>query len=203
MKLHESSCHDPATNHDTKANTTNTSTEREELSGDQRIRTNTIHMEAPTRGNNISSDSRFPIYQNPFFTYYLHWGNDYKTGWKGLCYGMYYILGGLLDGIGSACMSCCREFEGYGSVAWFGKKAGEIKRNDVAHLVHLYSISSPQTAGPGCRDERLSGGQERRSWVRRKMASRLSHASKRNPTPLPQFLGLDVLMKALSLWIVG
>ncbi len=76
---------------------------------------------------------------------------------------MYYILGGLLDGIGSACMSCCREFEGYGSVAWFGKKAGEIKRNDVAHLVHLYSISSPQTAGPGCRDERLSGGQERHS----------------------------------------
>ena len=72
-------------------------------------------------------------------------------------------MGGLLDGIGSACMSCCREFEGYGSVAWFGKKAGEIKRNDVAHLLYLYSISSPQTAGPGCRDERLSGGQERRS----------------------------------------
>lgn len=76
---------------------------------------------------------------------------------------MYYILGGLLDGIGSACMSCCGEFEGYRSVAWFGKKAGEIKRNDVAHLLYLYSISSPQTAGPGCRDERLSGGQERRS----------------------------------------
>ena len=54
-------------------------------------------------------------------------------------------------------------FEGYGSVAWCGKKAGEIKRNDVAHLLYLYSISSPQTAGPGCRDERLSGGQERRS----------------------------------------
>lgn len=96
---------------------------------------------------------------------------------------MYYILGGLLDGIGSACMSCCGEFEGYRSVAWFGEKAGEIKRNDVAHLLHLYSISSPQTAGPGCRDERLSGGQERRSWVRRKMASRLSNAWKRNPTP--------------------
>lgn len=57
----------------------------------------------------------------------------------------------------------CKKFEGYRSVAWFGKKAGEIKRNDVAHLLYLYSISSPQTAGPGCRDERLSGGQERRS----------------------------------------
>lgn len=98
---------------------------------------------------------------------------------------MYYILGGLLDGIGSACMSCCREFEGYRSVAGFGKKAREIKRNDVAHLRHLYSISSPQTAGPGCRDERLSGGQERRSWVRRKMASRLSNAWKRNPSHTP------------------
>lgn len=98
---------------------------------------------------------------------------------------MYYILGGLLDGIGSACMSCCREFEGYRSVARFGKKASEIKRNDVAHLRHLYSISSPQTAGPGCRDERLSGGQERRSWVRRKMASRLSNAWKRNPSHTP------------------
>lgn len=54
-------------------------------------------------------------------------------------------------------------FEGYRSAARLGKKAGEIKRNDVAHLLYLYSISSPQTAGPGCRDERLSGGQERRS----------------------------------------
>lgn len=161
-----------------------------------------IHMEALTRGNNISTDSRFPIYQNPFFTYYLHWGNDYKTGWKGLCCAMYYILGGSLDGIGSACMSCCREFEGCRSVAWFGKKADEIKRNDVAHLLHLYSISSPQTAGPGCRDERLSGGQERRPWVRKKMASCWSNAWKHNPPP-SQFLGLDVLMKALSLWIVG
>lgn len=81
-------------------------------------------------------------------------------------------------------VSHVREFEGYRSVAWFGKKAGEIKRNDVAHLLYLYSISSPQTAGPGCRDERLSGGQERRSWVRRKMASRLSNTWKRNPPPL-------------------
>lgn len=75
---------------------------------------------------------------------------------------MYYILGGLLDGIGSACVSCCSEFERYGSVAWFGKKAGEIKKNDVAHLLYLYSISSPQTADPGCRDERPTArGQER------------------------------------------
>lgn len=141
-------------------------------------------MEALTRGNNISADSRFPIYQNPFFKLTTS-TNDYKTRWKALCDGMYYILGGLLDGIGSACMSCCGELEGSRSVAWFGKKAGEIKRNDVAHLLYLYSISSPQTAGPGCRDERLSGGQERRSWVRRKMASRLSNAWKRNPTHLP------------------
>ncbi len=69
MKLHEGSCHDPATNHQTKANT---STQRDKLSGDQYTRTNTIHTEAPTRGNNISADSRFPIYQNPFFTDYLH-----------------------------------------------------------------------------------------------------------------------------------
>ena len=96
---------------------------------------------------------------------------------------MYYILGGSLDGIGSACMSCCGGFERYRSVAWFGKKAGEIKKNDVAHLLYLYSISSPQTAGPGCRDERLSGGQERRPWVRRKMASRLLNAWKRNIPP--------------------
>lgn len=101
---------------------------------------------------------------------------------------MYYILGGWLDGFGPACMSCCWEFEGYRSTAWFGKKAGEIKRNDVAHLLYLYSISSPQTAGPGCRDERLSGGQERRSRVRTKMASSLSNAWKCNPT-LPSVLG--------------
>lgn len=47
-----------------------------------------------------------------------------------------------------------------GAQRGFGKKAGEIRRNDVAHLLRLYSISSPHAAGPGCRDERLSGGQE-------------------------------------------
>lgn len=144
--------------------------------------TNKIHMEALTSSNNIYANSQFHIYQNPFFAYYLHRVSDYKTGWNALCRGMYYILGGLLDGFGSACMSCCREFEGYRSIARFGKKAGEIKRNDVAHLRYLYSISSPQTAGPGCRDERLSGGQEQHSWVIRKMASRLSNAWKCNPT---------------------
>lgn len=64
MKRHESVCHDPATNHQTKANT---STQREGLSGDQRTRTNKIHMEDLTRGNNISADSRFPIYQKTLF----------------------------------------------------------------------------------------------------------------------------------------
>lgn len=64
MKFHKSTCHDPMTSHQTKANT---STQRGELSGDQCTRTNKIHTEALTRGNNISADSRFPIYQNPFF----------------------------------------------------------------------------------------------------------------------------------------
>lgn len=93
-----------------------------ELSGDQctnKISTNKIHMEALTSGNNIYANSQCHIYQNPFFTYYLHQVSDYKTGWNALCCGMYYILGGLLDGFGSACMSCCREFEGYRSIAWF------------------------------------------------------------------------------------
>lgn len=72
---------------------------------------------------------------------------------------MSHILGGLLvlfffPGVGG----------GSGSTAqvWLYREC-EIKRNDVVHLLHLYSISPPQTAGPGCGDERLSGGQERRS----------------------------------------
>lgn len=73
----ESKCRDPLTNHETTANI---STELEELGGDQCTRTNKIRMEALTTGNNISADSQFPIYQNPYFTYYLQRGNDYKTG---------------------------------------------------------------------------------------------------------------------------
>lgn len=57
----------------------------------------------------------------------------------------------------------------------------QIKRNDVANVGYLYSISPPQTASPGCGDERLSGGQERRPGVRREMATRFSNAWKRNP----------------------
>lgn len=146
---------------------------------------NKTHIEALTITFLLTAS--FPSFTtNRFFSApYLQREKDYKTGWKALCWGMYYILGGFLDGIGSACMWCCREFEGYRSVARLGKKADEIKRNDVAHLLYLYSISSPQTAGPGCWDERLSGGQERRSWVRRKMASGLSNAWKHNPSHAP------------------
>lgn len=182
MKLHESTCHDPKPDIRLKLIPVHSEKSSVEISALELIK----FTWKPWQDAIIFLlTAGFPSIKTPFFTYYLHWGNDYKTGWKALCCGMYYILGGLLDGIGSACMSCCREFEGYRSVAWFGKKAGEIKRNDVAHLLHLYSISSPQTAGPGCRDERLSGGQERRSWVRRKMASCLSNAWKRNPPPPP------------------
>lgn len=181
---------------------------------DQSTTGNKTHIEALTitfpltasfpsfKTNLFLSPPSLPTPRNSL-TPYPQREKDYKTGWKALCWGMYYILGGFLDGIGSACMWCCREFEGYRSAARLGKKAGEIKRNDVAHLLYLYSISSPQTAGPGCRDERLSGGQERRSWVRRKMAFRLSNAWKHNPSHATGFLGLDVLMKALSLQIVG
>ena len=45
MKLHESTWRDPATDHQTKANT---STMPEEHSGDQSTNTNKIHMEAVT-----------------------------------------------------------------------------------------------------------------------------------------------------------
>lgn len=179
-----------------------TGTQWEEISGDQRTRTKKFTRKPWQEELKFLLTASFPSIKRPFFTY---WGNDYKTGWNALCRGMYYILGGLLGGIGSACMSCCRELERYKSVARCGKKAGEIKKNDVAHLLYLYSISPPQTAGPGCGDERLSGGQERRPWVRGIMASCLLNApeTKIPPHHLFQFLGLDVLMKALSLWIVG
>ena len=122
-------------------------------------------MEALTRGNNISADSLFPIYQNSlFFTYFTSTEETTtKQDEKHCAVACTISWVACLMELAQHVCHVVGSFEGYRSVAWFGKKAAEIKRNDVAHLPHLYSISSPQTAGPGCRDERLSGGQERRS----------------------------------------
>lgn len=52
---------------DQASDKTNTSAQWEELSGDHCTTATKIHIEALTRGNNNSADSRFPIYQTPPF----------------------------------------------------------------------------------------------------------------------------------------
>jgi len=62
MKLHESTWRDPATDHQTKANT---STMPEEHSGDQSTNTNKIHMEAVTITFLLTAS--FPSIKTSFF----------------------------------------------------------------------------------------------------------------------------------------
>lgn len=155
IKLYESACHDPVTKHQTKANTR---TQQDKLAS-----TNKIHMEALTSGSNISADRRFPIDQNLFL---LTTHTEEMTTKQDEKHCAVACTISWVAWLMELAQHVCHVMEGLrdtGVQLGFGKKAGEIKRNDVAHLLHLYSISSPQTAGPGCTDERLSGGQERRS----------------------------------------
>lgn len=73
--------------------------------------TRKIHSEALTRGAEgwgrggvILLTAQFPIYQTPLLLTTPAEEMTTKQDEKALCCDMHYISGGLLDGIGSACM---------------------------------------------------------------------------------------------------
>lgn len=75
--------------------------------------TRKIHSEALTGGVGggiILLTAQFPIYQTPLLLTTPAEEMTTKQDEKALCCDMHYISGGLLDGIGSACMYvCCGE----------------------------------------------------------------------------------------------